>query len=89
MIKMWIVIFAIIVWILCAVITYGVMKYKDDTNEMEGDEVLWMGVCIATWPIFLIMGIGSLIGSFLLKKLSNLGEFVGGFLYGAFKKKED
>ena len=79
----------VIAWIICAIVTYGVMKYKDDTNEMEGDETLWMGVCIVTWPIFLIMEIGSLIGSFLLKKLSNLGEFVGGFLYGAFGKKED
>lgn len=89
MIKVLAIISVIIAWIICAIVTYGVMKYKDDTNEMEGDETLWMGVCIATWPIFLIMGIGSLIGSFLLKKLSNLGEFVGGFLYGAFKKKED
>lgn len=79
----------VIAWIMCAIVAYGIMKYKDDTNEMEGAETLWMGVCLAIWPILLIMGIGSLIGSFLLKKLSNLGEFVGGFLYGAFGKKED
>lgn len=74
----------IIAWFALAIITYGIMRYADKSNEMDGDEVFWMGMCLASWPIWLMI----VVVYFLCKKTSNLGELVAGFLYGVFKKDD-
>lgn len=84
MIKVLAIISVIIAWIMCAIVTYGIIEFMDYIDEIE-DEALFMLGCIICWPLLIVIT----IGYFLLKKLSNLREFVGGFLYGAFKKKED
>ena len=84
MMNVLIVIFAIIGWIMCAIVTYGIVEFVDYIDEID-DEALFMFACIICWPLLIVI----IIGYFLLKKLSYLGEFVGGFLYGAFKKKDD
>lgn len=75
----------IIAWFVLAIITYGIMRYADKDNDMDGDEAFWMGICLAGWPICLII----VVICYLCKKTSNLGELVAGFLYGVFKKKDD
>lgn len=82
MIKVLTVISVIIAWIICAIVTYGVMKFTDYIDEID-DESLFMLGCIICWPLLIVIT----TGYFLLKKLSNLGEFVGGFLHGVFGKK--
>lgn len=82
MIKVLAVISVIIAWIICSIVTYGVMKFTDYIDEID-DEALFMLGCIICWPLLIVIT----TGYFLLKKLSNLGEFVGGFLHGVFGKK--
>lgn len=69
----------ILVWLMCAVITYGIIKAKNP-DEIEGEEVFSMFMCLMVWPFLLIFGIGYL----LLSKLSKLGEFVAGFINSLF-----
>lgn len=82
MIKVLVIISVIIAWIICAIVTYGIIEFLDYIDEI-GDEALFMFGCIICWPLLIVIT----IGYFLLKKLSNLGEFVGGFLHGVFGKK--
>lgn len=79
----------IIVWLVLSIMTYGIVRYKDEDGEMDGDEVFWMGVILACWPIFLIKNIGYFLLTRLLKKLAILGELVGGFMYGLLKRKDN
>lgn len=82
MIKVLAIISVIIAWIMCAIVTYGIIEFTDYIDEIV-DEALFMLGCIICWPLLIVI----IIGYFLLKKLSNLGEFVGGFLHGVFGKK--
>lgn len=62
-------------WILCAIITCGVMMHVQP-DEWLDSQVLCMVVCLVCWWLFAAMGIGYLI----IKQLSKLGLFVAGFL---------
>lgn len=64
-----------LVWLMCAVIAYGIIKVIDP-DEIEGEEAFSMFMCVMVWPFLLIVGIGYL----LLSKLSKLGEFAAGFI---------
>ncbi len=71
----------ILLWLLCAIIAYGIIKVVDP-DYVEGDEVLVMYLCFLLWPLLLIWGIGYL----LLRKMIKLGEFVAGFISSLFKE---
>lgn len=65
----------IFAWIVCAVITEGVLMHIDP-EEWEDDLQANMLFCIAMWPMLVIAGIGYV----LLTQLSKLSMVVYGFL---------
>lgn len=79
-----IVVLVLLIWTLCAVITYGVIKHIYP-EEVIGDEVFMMGMCMVTWPILAFIGIMQIA----LLWLSKFGEFVGGFLDVVFHDEEE
>ncbi len=76
-----IIIVCILIWLLCAIIAYAIIKNLDP-GEVEGDEAMAMFLCFLIWPALLIWGIGYLI----FHKLSAFGEFAAGFIAHLFKK---
>ena len=65
----------IFAWIVCAVITAGVLMHIDP-EEWGRDLQVNMLFCIAAWPMLVVAGIGYV----LLTKLSKLSMVVYGFL---------
>lgn len=78
------IVICILIWLLCAIIEYGIIK-AIDPDEVEGDEELIMWLCFLLWPLFLMIGIGYLI----FHELSKLGEFVAGFINHMFKEDSE
>ena len=79
-----IVVLCLLIWTLCAVITYGVIKHLYP-DEVYGDEALVMEICMVMWPILAFIRIMRAA----LLWLSKFGEFVGGFLDGVLHDKEE
>lgn len=75
----------IIAWVLCAGITCGVMMHVDPDEWSDGYEVLCMFTCLLGWPLLAVIGLVYLV----MKKLSNIGIFVAGFLDKLSEKKEE
>ena len=78
----------IIAWVLCAVITCGVMMHVDP-DEWADDPTLCMTICIVGWWFFAVWGIGSLVIYSVMKQLSKIGLFVAGFLDKLMDKKDE
>ena len=74
----------IIAWVICAGIMCGVMMhvYPDEWGD---DPVFCMGMCLMTWPIFALMGIGLVV----IKQLSKVGMFFAGLFDKAFEREEE
>lgn len=71
----------ILIWLLCAIIAYGIVK-NIDPDEVEGNEVMAMFLCFIIWPLLLIFGIGYLA----FHELTKFGEFAAGFISHLFKE---
>lgn len=77
----------ILIWIICSIITYGVLRYVLP-NEVVGDELVIMLSCLAIWPVLILMLISVKAGRFALDKMSDVGELVAGFIGSIFKGKK-
>ena len=71
----------LITWVICAILTYVVIGYIDP-DELEGDEVLTMWICLTLWAALIVIG----FGYFVVKLLSKFGDWLRGFLVGLFEK---
>ena len=71
----------LITWVMCAILTYVVIGYIDP-DELEGDEVLTMWICLTLWAPMIVIG----FGYFVVKLLSKFGDWLRGFLTGLIKK---
>lgn len=74
----------IIAWVLCAGITCGAMMHVW-ADEWADSPILCMAVCIVSWWLFAILGIGYLV----VKQLSKIGMFFAGLIDKVFEKKEE
>ncbi len=76
----------IALWIVAGFICAGAMIAYD--REEWGDTesaALAVYISLCTWPLLLFI----LLAIFIFKKLGYVAEFIGGFLYALFKKKDD
>lgn len=76
----------IVLWLVAGFICAGALIAYD--REEWGDyESAGLAVYISliAWPLFLLIA----LGFFIFKKLGHAAEFIGGFLYALFKKKDE
>ena len=74
----------ILVWVLCAVITYGVIMHMQP-DEWTDDIELYMFICLIGWWLFAILWISCLI----LRQLCKIALFFAGFLDKLMDKRDE
>lgn len=75
----------IVGWIICSIITAGIVIYIDHDDGCVEDAWVYVFVCFTCWPFLIAMSL--LI--FVMNKLAALPIFVAGFIAGIRKEKQD
>lgn len=77
------ILFGIIVWLICSIVTSGMVLHI--FPEEWGEDNAWAAllVCIMSWPLLALF----VIAHYILMKISLLAVFVKGFLDAMSKKK--